>query len=52
VAQVSSHHATSAIMAHFDGRSRDGVQTTEIELAAKILDCDGREVLVSVLLYP
>jgi hypothetical protein len=29
-------------MAHFDGRSRDGVQTTEIELAAKILDCDGR----------
>lgn len=23
------------------GRSRDGTQTTEIELATKILDCDG-----------
>ncbi|KAG1894886.1 uncharacterized protein F5891DRAFT_1281438 [Suillus fuscotomentosus] len=28
-------------------KSRDGVQTTEIELAAKILDCDGGEVFVS-----
>ncbi len=29
------------------GRSRDGSQTSEIELATKILDCDGECIMSS-----